>query len=226
MGGTAPAFKVSKLAIPLLAATLGTASWAQEVVYTTFPGPSSGGPCFGDTRLSATGVQVPAGADLVLGEVMVRLHDVSTSPGTPFTVDLYDDDAGNPGTLIRSLGNGTGTRTSDATYDTYTVVTPANTVLEQGQTYWIVLSSSGPGDCEFGWSNGGTDPTGSTLDYVGERQGSPGSWNNRGDSFQQLELRTTANLAPAASVPLLGLPALLALSILAAGLGARRLKRG
>ena len=219
-------FRLSRLAVPLLAATVGSVSWAQDVIYTTFPGPTTGGPCFGDTQLVATGVQVPAGQNFALGEVEVRLHDVSSSPGTPFSIDLYDDDAGNPGSLIAPLGSGTGTRTDGATYDIYTLTPSANTVLGEGETYWIVLSSSGPGTCEFGWSNSGTDPSGSPLTYVGERQGAPGNWNNRDNTFQQLELRATvAPMAPATPVPLLGWPALLVLSVLAAGLGSRRLKR-
>jgi hypothetical protein len=217
-------FTFRRLALPLFVATLSSASWAQSVLYTTFPGAEEGGPCFGDTRQAATGVEVPAGQDFLLGEVVVRLHDVSGSANTPFSVDLYDDDAGSPGTAIASLGSGTGTWNGSETFDTYSLTPPGSVVLAQGETYWVVLSSSGPSTCEFGWSDDGTDPAGSLLSYVGERTGSIGSWSNNDGSLQQLELRAAGSLS-SAPVPLLGWPALLTLSLLAAGLGARRLKR-
>lgn len=217
-------FSIGKATAPLFLALLAPLSNAQDVLYSTFPGPEVGGPCFGDTQLAATGVQVPSGPDFVLGDIEVRLHDVSNSPNTPFSIDLYDNDGGNPGVAIAALGGGEGTWDGSQTFDTYTVTPPSTTVLNSGQTYWVVLSSSGPTSCEFGWSDSGTDPAGSTLSYVGERQGSSGSWNNQDGEFQQLVLTAAGSLTSQA-VPVLGWPAVLLLSLLAAAIGARRLKR-
>ncbi len=220
-----------RMAILLAMISLSSFSWAQTEVYSTFPGPGSGGSglCFGGGWFAATGVQLPAGQNYLIDRIELRLHDFSGASNTPFSVDLFDDNAGNPGTSIASLGGGTGTWAGADTFDIYTV-TPSSTVeLSQGETYWIVLSSSTvPNICAFGWSTSGTDPAGSIFSYVGERQvnNAGSSVSNWDGSFLQMTLyareSVTSEPALAVGVPAMGTPALLALSLLTAVVGLRR----
>lgn len=175
----------------LFSMLIPTTSFA-AITYTTLPGPDGGGWCFGNGNLAAVGVRIPAGSDYTLNQIQVKLHDTSGG-GTPFTISVYDNNSGLPGSAVATIGSGTGT----TTFGLYTLTPSSPITLLAGTTYWITASSSSTNSCAFGWSYIGTDPTGSFFTYVGEEQYySGGAWNNRDGSYQQLEINATPASAP------------------------------
>lgn len=197
-------------AAALLSSAFLPATALAAVTFTTLPGPETGGPCFGNGNLASVGVEIPAGDDYTLNEVTVRLHDTSNG-GTPFTLAVYDDAAGLPGSAVATIGSGTGT----GTFDLYTLTPTAPITLQAGETYWITASSSSTDGCAFGWSFDGTDPAGSTFSYTGEQQFLSGSWNDRTGSYQQLEI----DADPAAPAATTSIPTLSQWGLLLLGVG-------
>lgn len=189
------------------------------VAYTTLPGPQNGGPCFGAANKSSTGIHTPAGSSYQLDSIQVRLHDTATATSTPFSFDVYDDNGGVPGTLVSTIGTGTGTAIGggSSTYDLYTVTPGSPIALNANTTYWIVASSSSVNSCAFGWSSNGTNPTGGIFTYVGEEQFTGSDWNNRDGAYQQLEINVSVAAATVpTSIPTLSEWGMIMLSILLA----------
>lgn len=174
-----------------------------------------GGRCIGDDRKAAVGVQIPADSDYRINEVIIRLHDTAGG-GAPFSLDVYDDNAGSPGSPVASIGSGTGN--GQGTYDLYTL-TPASLItLQAGAVYWITVSSSSDIYCAFGWSESGADPAGSIFPHIGIQRYSNGAWTDRsGDYMPQLEIDADPVVAPPvaapASIPTLSPWALLLLAL-------------
>ena len=169
---------------------LGVAQ-AQTVLYTTLPAAPNGGPCFGAGNLAAVELATPAGAPYQIGSATVRMHHYQDATAS-FTVGVYTDNAGVPGTLVGSLGtyagNGLGTQ------DLYTLTPAAPIALAASTNYWVVASSASANGCAFGWTQSGSAPSG-VFTYVTERQYFGGAWNDRAGADLALELRG-ATIAP------------------------------
>lgn len=178
-----------------------TTVWA-AVTYSSLSAVEIGGRCIDDGRKAAVGIQIPAGGpDYRINEVTIRLHDATGGGGgTPFSLDVYDDNAGSPGSPIASIGSGTGN--GHDTYDLYTL-TPASLItLQAGAVYWITVSSSSDIYCAFGWSESGADPAGSIFPHIGIQRYSNGAWTDRsGDYMPQLEIDADPVVAPPVAAP-------------------------
>ena len=189
-----------------------------DIVYTTMPGPQSGGSCFGAGNIVGVGIHTPVGSSYQLDSIQVRLHDTATAANTPFSFDVYNDNGGLPGALVASVGAGNGTSDGvNSTFDLYTITPVSPIALNTDTTYWIVASSSSADGCAFGWSHPGVDPAGGVFTYVGEEQYFNGSWNNRDGYYNELEINASISAPKVpSSIPTLSEWGLIALSSLLA----------
>jgi len=184
----------ASLALALGLLSLGTAQ-AQTVLYSTLPANPNGGPCFGAGNLAMVEVSTPAGTPYQISDATVRMHHASDAAAS-FTVGVYTDNAGVPGTLVGTLGTATGNGLG--TMDLY-ALTPASPIaLAASTNYWVVASSTSANGCAFGWTESGSAPSG-VFSYVNERQFFGGSWNERAGDHFALDLQGVA-AAPVATV--------------------------
>lgn len=159
--------KVCRHLIPLilLTAVFGPAKAFAEVVYTTLPGASStyGGAGLGDTQHTGFAFRTPPGQAYAIDSVRLQLINYQAPENPPFIVELFNDNAGDPGAPIALIGQGT--IASD--YQVLEVATPASPVsLQADTTYWIMVHSPGVFNTATGWLMGGADPTGGTFSHV------------------------------------------------------------
>jgi hypothetical protein len=107
-------------------------------------------------RIKAMGFSLPAGTNYTLNQVQLRLDFLSTAEQPVIT--LYDDVAGAPSTLLSTLAGPPVTATGT---QTYTVAPPSPVVLQNGQTYWVVVwNSNASGDLDWKASSPAQTPTG------------------------------------------------------------------
>ncbi len=175
---------------------LGVAQ-AQTVLYTTLPAAPNGGACFGAGNLAVVEMSTPAGAAYQINDATVRMHHAADAAAS-FTVGVYTDNAGVPGTLVGTLGTAAGHGLG--TMDPYTLTPAAPIALAASTNYWVVASSSSANGCAFGWTGPGSAPSG-VFTYVTERQYFGGTWNNRAGAHQALELRGAPVAPPAGIAP-------------------------
>ena len=130
---------------------------------------------------------------------------VSTSTATPTPlVEIYEDNAGNPGTLHATLSNPAAlTELSANTFNA-----PLNTTLNASTTYWLVVSNSastdGRGFRVYTTLNNATADTGAATGWsIGNARARAGSISNWTSSNNRLIFTikgplgtTTANNAP------------------------------
>ena len=146
-------------------ALLAPVSALADVVYTTLPGSafSSGAAGLGDTRYAGFAFRTPAGQPYAIDSVRLNLWNNTNVPDPQFVVGLYDDSAGDPGSLVAVIGTGL----IDPTFDVLEVATPASPVLLAADTvYWIMTNSPGNGIASVGWFGGGGSHAGSTFPHV------------------------------------------------------------
>ncbi|MEZ5642455.1 MAG: IPTL-CTERM sorting domain-containing protein [Burkholderiaceae bacterium] len=196
----------------VLALLLGSSAFAQTTLYTTLPANPSGGPCFGNGNLAAVEIATPAGSTYQIGSAQVAMHHAGDGTAS-FTVTVYSDNAGTPGTAVATIGTAAGHGVG--TQDVYSL-TPATPIsLSPSTNYWIVASSTSTDSCAFGWTYPASAPSG-VFSYVAEAQYFSGSWQNRTGQHFALELLGpgAAAAAVAVAVPTLSEWALLLLAAL------------
>src|SRR5690554_6749590 len=94
--------RLGAVALLLCALTLPTMALA-GVSYSTFPADgSNGASCIGQNRSNAVGIQIPAGSDYTLNTIAMRFYGTNIEQ-TPFSLDVYDDNAGVPGSTVGAL---------------------------------------------------------------------------------------------------------------------------
>lgn len=177
-------------------ALLAPAGAFADVVYTTLPGNfSSGAAGLGDSRYSGFAFRTPAGQPYAIDSVRLNLWNNTNVPDPQFVVELYDDNAGDPGSLVATIGTGT----MDPTYDVLEVATPAAPVVLAADTvYWIMAYSPGNGTASVSWFGGGGSPAGSTFPHVrGPVLWTPSSYLEDITSVGNLHVEINASLAAA-----------------------------
>lgn len=144
-------------------------------VYTTFPTSyASGGACLDGSASPprAVGVSVPAGEDYKLNSVRLVFYG-SIDEELPFTIEVYDDNAGVPGSLVATVA----TVTTTVGVKVYTPSPTAAVMLQAGEKYWVVGSSSSTDSyCKLSWAYSTTDPAGSVFSFEGQKQFDGSSW--------------------------------------------------
>ena len=140
------------------------------VVLSNRPWGSSGGWCVSSTGVGSVAVRfaVPPADAYVLNSVTIMTHEVVG--GSPYILALHDDSMGaaQPGNQIVVLGTLTGGGPN--THLEYTFPGGDN-LLAAGTTYWLVLSTTATGMCDFGWQDStGIAPTG-IFTYLDTMQG-------------------------------------------------------
>ena len=196
-------------------------AWSQTVLYTTLPAPGYGGPCFGGGRLAAVEVLTPAGAPYQINSATVRMHHADDTAAS-FSLGVYTDNAGAPGTLVAAIGTAAGNGLG--TFDQYSLTPAAPIALAPATNYWVVASSASADDCAFGWTSGASAPSG-LFSYVTEAQFLPPAWVGRPDARQALQLDgATATPAAVAAVPTLSEWAMLLMLSSVLVVGMRRLR--
>jgi predicted transcriptional regulator len=135
-----------------------------DVVYTTLPGVfSSGAAGLGNFHYAGIAFRTPPGQPYAIDSVRLNLWNNTNVPDPQFVVELYDDNAGVPGSLVATIGTGT----MDPTHDVLEVATPAAPVaLTPDTVYWIMAYSPGNAVASVSWFGGGVSPAGSTFPHV------------------------------------------------------------
>ncbi len=178
---------VAALVITLFAAF---SSLRAGVLLSNAPFPSSGGPCVGLNGAMNTAVGfTTGGADTTLGYVSVPWFELGN---IPMTLSLYDDNAGNPGNSLATLG--TQTTTGGVVSNTYTYP-GGNFTLKANTTYWVVGSTTSADFCSVAWNFNSAAPTG-IFTYAGGRQLQSGVWVDRGNLSIELGEGSPITYAP------------------------------
>ena len=194
-----------------------------QILYSTLPAAPSGGPCFGGGNLAAVEMVTPAGAPYQINGATVRMHHANDAVAS-FTVAVYTNNAGVPGTLVGTLGTAAGNGLG--TMDLYSLTPASPIALSPSTNYWVVASSTSANTCAFGWTEPGSTPSG-IFTYVAEAQFYGGSWSDRtGDYFAlQLDGALVAAGGSIAPVPTLSELGLALLLLMVATVAVRRLRR-
>jgi hypothetical protein len=176
-----------------------------EIVYTTFPGPAeeNGGSCFGGGDSVAVGINTVPSVDYKIDRITVHLQINGGEVDTPFEIHLFNDASGLPGAKITTIGGDTGTWSGNPTFKIYNITPLDSIILEADTAYWIVIDSSDPSFCAFGWNDQGTDPAGSMFVYLGEARSDNGDPWFTIHGFHQLEIEVTRwyDVKPVSSMP-------------------------
>ena len=162
-----------------------------QILYSTLPADPDGGPCFGGGNLAAVEMATPTGAPYQINGATVRMHHADDAAAS-FTVAVYTNNAGVPGTLVGTVGTAAGNGLG--TMDLYNLTPASPIALSASTNYWVVASSASANGCAFGWTQSGSAPRG-VFTYVTERQYFGGAWNDRAGADLALELRG-ATIAP------------------------------
>ena len=194
-----------------------------QILYSTLPADPDGGPCFGGGNLAAVEMATPTGAPYQINGATVRMHHADDAAAS-FTVAVYTNNAGVPGTLVGTVGTAAGNGLG--TMDLYNLTPASPIALSASSNYWVVASSTSADTCAFGWTFNASTPSG-IFTYVAETQFFGGSWDDRTGEHFALELNGQV-VAPAGSiapVPTLSEWALVLMLSLVAFMAARRLRR-
>lgn len=194
-----------------------------QILYSTLPAAPSGGPCFGGGNLAAVEMMTPAGAPYQINGATVRMHHANDAAAS-FTVAVYTNNAGVPGTLVGTLGTAAGNGLG--TMDLYSLTPASPIALSPSTNYWVVASSTSANTCAFGWTEPGSTPSG-IFTYVAETQFFGGSWRDQTGNYFALQLdgalvAAGGSIAPVPTLSELGLALLL---LMVATVAVRRLRR-
>ena len=168
-----------------------------QILYSTLPADPDGGPCFGGGNLAAVEMATPTGAPYQINGATVRMHHADDAAAS-FTVAVYTNNAGVPGTLVGTVGTAAGNGLG--TMDLYNLTPASPIALSASTNYWVVASSASANGCAFGWTFGASAPSG-VFTYVTERQYFGGTWNDRAGDHQALELRGATVAPPVGIAP-------------------------
>lgn len=189
--------KILSLSVVVLTIILFTAlsSTNAAVFLSNAPFDLNGGPCIGGNgALKAAVGFTTSSSDTMLGYVSVLWHEVGGP--IPMTLSLYDDNAGQPGNSLATIGTKM-TVGGGSVYTTYTYST--NIKLEASTTYWIVGNTTSTDFCSVGWGRDSATPTG-TFTFVGGKQLSGGIWNDKGTLSIELGEGSPVTYAPGEDV--------------------------
>ena len=167
-----------------------------DIVYNTLPGNfSSGAAGLGDSRYAGFAFRTPPGQPYAIDSVRLNLWNNTNVPDPQFVVALYDDNAGDPGSLVATIGTGT----MDPNFEVLEVATPATPVVLAADTvYWIMTNSPGNDIASVGWFGGGGSPAGSTFPHVrGPVLWTPSSFLNDITAVGNLHVEVNASLTEA-----------------------------
>lgn len=194
-----------------------------QILYSTLPADPDGGPCFGGGNLAAVEMATPTGAPYQINGATVRMHHADDAAAS-FTVAVYTNNAGVPGTLVGTVGTAAGNGLG--TMDLYNLTPASPIALSASTNYWVVASSTSADTCAFGWTFNASTPSG-IFTYVAETQFYGGSWSDQtGDYFAlQLDGALVAAGGSIAPVPTLSELGLALLLLMVATVAARRLRR-
>jgi hypothetical protein len=87
---------------------------------------------------SAEEFSVPNGSNFVLSSVTLGLQLENNTDPSNFSLNLYSNNGGAPGSLIQTLATGTSGISPDAQAVTFTA--PTGITLNAGQNYWIEMN--------------------------------------------------------------------------------------
>jgi hypothetical protein len=114
------------------------------IIITNMPGnDGTQSASLGGGRIKAMGFTMPPGDDYLLERIEMRL--TLTSTAVEPAVWIYDDNFGQPGTILLTLDTPPVTTTGNITY---TVTPPHPFTLDQNTAYWLVVWSS---NLTLGW---------------------------------------------------------------------------
>ena len=135
-----------------------------DVVYTTLSSDfSKGAAGIGEFHYAGFAFASPPGQPYAIDSVRLNLWNNTNVPDPQFVVELYDDNAGVPGSLVATIGTGV----MDPAFAVLEVATPAAPVVLAADTvYWIMVYSPGNNVAEVSWFGGGVSPAGSTFPHV------------------------------------------------------------
>lgn len=154
-------FLIHAIAVLALLAPVGAFA---DVVYTTLSSDfSKGAAGISETHYMGFAFRTPPGQPYAIDSVRLNLWNNTSVPDPQFVVDLYDDNAGVPGSLVATIGTGV----MDPIYDVVEVAIPASPVALTADTvYWIMAYSPGNFGSSVSWFGGGVSPAGSTFPHV------------------------------------------------------------
>ena len=122
------------LAAPILASVLITGSLrAHTVMVSNLDEESMGAGAFVNTTISSAPYVLNVASDFTTGEVQTTLHSITIrfgeySAGAGFSLSLYSDDVGLPGSLIETLtGDDAPNDAADYTYTSFGATLEAGT---------------------------------------------------------------------------------------------------
>ena len=145
------------------------------VVLSNRPWGSTAGWCVGSNGVDNVAMRfsVPAADAYVLNSVTIMTHEVAG--GSPYTLALHDDSMGaaQPGNLIAVLGNLTGG--GPQSHLEYTFPGGGN-LLAAGTTYWLVMSTTDPASCDFGWQHSAAVAPAGIFTYLDTVRHWNGAW--------------------------------------------------
>lgn len=147
---------------------------------------TEGGPCLNASGPNLAGHAFQTdNAIYQLNSVTIQIHSVS-APSTVF-LGLYDDNGGQWGTQLVSLGSYTTTTNQTFPIATFTPAAPIN--LQPLTTYWAVASTTDPDFCDVAWVDyeAGVAPSG-LFTYVADARSSGTNFQVVTNDFLPIEV--------------------------------------